>query len=194
MDNIDYDCVRDIVNGDSDAFKRLFTTYCRNLVHFAYRYVHDVQVAENLVQDVFVRIWDKREQLDPAANIKSYLFTAVKNEALKHIRHAKVVDKNAGDILHIHQDKQRKNRADTPEKKLDDMEVAQAVQEAVDELPEKTRLVFSMSKYDHLTYREIAEILEISIKTVETHMGRALKYLRKRLADFFPNFCKGKDG
>jgi RNA polymerase sigma-70 factor (ECF subfamily) len=191
--NIDPGCIRDIVKGSGDAFKRLFTAYCGILVHFAHRYVQDVQVAENLVQEVFVKIWGKRERLDPEANIKSYLFTAVKNEALKHLRHAKVVNKNAGDILHIQQDRQQSNGAGSPEKNLDDLELAKAVQEAVAELPEKTRLVFSMSKYDQLTYAQIAEILEISIKTVETHMGRALKFLRQKLVIFFPGFCKGKD-
>lgn len=189
MVNMETHLVEEIVKGSTDAFKRLFLTYCRPLVLFARRYVNDIHTAENIVQDVFVRIWDKRGQLNPTANIKSYLFTAVKNDALKHLRHAKVVEKHA---QHIHQVHTQFNAPLSPEHRLNQKELALAVQEAVGELPEKTRLVFSMSKYHQLTYNQIAQIQEISVKTVETHMGRALKFLRKKLADFFPGPGKGK--
>jgi RNA polymerase sigma-70 factor (ECF subfamily) len=171
--------MQDIVNDDVEAFENLFNTYCQPLINFTYRYVRDVQVAENLMQEVFVRIWTKRKQLDPTANVKAYLYTAAKNEALKYLRHNKVVSSNARDILGL------KKEVKTPETTLDENELAAAVQQAVDELPEKGRMIFSMSKYDGLTYAQIAQIQNISKKTVETHIGRALKFLRQRLEVFF---------
>ena len=177
---IEAGCVEKIIAGSADAFEKLFNTYCQPLIHFTYRCVQDMQIAENLVQEVFVRVWRRREQLDPSSNIKAYLYTAAKNEALKHLRHAKVVNNNTADVQRM------RDSIKTPEKTLSENDLAAAVQQAIDELPEKSRLIFSMSKYDQLTYAEIAEIQNISVKTVETHMGRALKFLRQRLADFFP--------
>lgn len=185
QESIGPDSIRRIRDGCTDSFERLFKTYCRPLVNFTCRYVGDVQIAENLVQNVFVRVWTKRDQLDPSANIKAYLYTAAKNEALKHLRHLRVVTGNAADVERLNKP------VKSPEKKLGEDELAAAVEAAVARLPEKSRSIFSMSKYDNLTYAEIAEIENISKKTVETHMGRALKSLRKQLADFFVRVTRG---
>ena len=169
--------VRKIRGGDGEAFEALFRAFCQPLIDFACRYVRDTAVAEGLVQDVFVAIWSNRSQLNPALNVKSYLYTAVKNQALKHLRHLDVERRSEGEVALTFP------RQKTPEDERRAEEIATAVHQAVDALPEKTRMVFSMNRFDHLTYAEIAQIQGISIKTVETQMGRALKFLRDRLAD-----------
>lgn len=169
------DLVPKIRAGDTHAFEELFNTYCQALIRFACRFVRDVQVAENIVQDVFVRIWNNRDKLDPDTNIKAYLYKAAKNQSLQHLRHLKIETRTE----RIHNPG---NPHNNPEKPLDEQEIAKAVYEAIAELPPHRRLIFTLSKYDHYTYAEIAEIQNISIKTVETQMGRALKFLRKRLA------------
>ena len=146
------------------------------MIHFVHRYVQDVPTAENLVQEVFLAVWANRSRLDPAKNVKTYLYTAARNQALKHLRHSDVEDRSAADVSCA------LPRQDTPEDELRQKEISTAVARAVAALPEKTRIVFSMNRYDHLTYAEIAEIQGVSIKTVETQMGRALKFLRGRLA------------
>jgi len=172
-----------IRESDAGAFKNLFETYCQALIYFARRYVKNTQVAENIVQDVFLRIWLNRTKLNPALKIKSYLYKAVKNQAMQHLRKAKF-------------ENQRENiqaldsSAKSPEDILNEKEIAKSVQRAISELPSQSRLIFTMSKYSNLTYLEIAEIQNISIKTVETHMGRALKFLRKRLAKLRPALLK----
>lgn len=175
QDRIDSKLVRKIRKSDASAFEGLFLTYCQTLIYFSWRYVRDVQVAENIVQDVFLKVWHKRKKLNPSLKIKSYLYTAVKNQTLQYLRHAKVEKQKT-------QPQELDSSTDSPEVKLAEKEISIAVHNAINELPDKCRHVFILSKYDHLTYSEIAEIRNISVKTVETQMGRALKYLRKRLS------------
>jgi RNA polymerase sigma-70 factor (ECF subfamily) len=168
---IDSKWVEKITKGDTAAFKILFTTYCQALINFAKRYVKDIQLAENIVQDVFVKIWQNRSQLNPSLNIKIYLYAMVKNHALKYQRSKSYLEQNQPAVK-------------TPEEESQGKELAQAINEAIANLPEKERFIFSMNRFDHLTYKEIAEIQNLSVKMVETYMGRALKFLRERLADF----------
>ena len=169
--------VQKVREGDGTAFEQLFRLYCQPLIYFVRRYVQDVPTAENLVQEVFLAVWANRSRLDPAKNVKTYLYTAARNQALKHLRHSNVEDRSAEEVGSA------LPRQDTPEDELRQKEISTAVARAVEALPEKTRIVFSMNRYDHLTYAEIAEIQGVSIKTVETQMGRALEFLRGRLGD-----------
>ena len=168
--------VRKIRIGDGEAFEQLFNRYGQPLIHFVRRYVPDTSVAENLVQDVFLALWTHRSRLDPARNIKTYLYTAARNQALKHLRHSEVERRSAEDLT------LEFPRPKTAEDERQEKEIAASVYQAIEALPEKCRIIFSMNRFDHLSYAEIAEIQDISIKTVETQMGRALKFLRDRLA------------
>ena len=167
--------IRKIRRGDGEAFEHLFKRYCQSLIDFARRYVRDTSIAENLVQDVFLAVWAKRSQLDAALNIKTYLYTAVRNQALKHLKHSEVERRRVEDLGSITPSPK------TPEDKQREKEVVVSVHQAIEALPEKCRLIFCMNRFDRLTYAEIAEIQDISVKTVETQMGRALKSLRNRL-------------
>jgi len=170
--------VNKIRSGDSAAFEALFNFYCQQLINFARRYVFDKQIAENVVQDVFVNVWQNRKNLDPSKMIKAYLFTAVKNNSLKHLRHLNIENKEIESTSPYIGDDER------PDKKLDEKELGVEVHQAIDELPEKCKEIFKMNRFENLKYAEIAKILNISIKTVETQMGRALKKLRERLKPF----------
>lgn len=165
-----------IREGDAKAFERLFYTYAEALIRFARRYVTDVPTAENIVQDVFVSVWEKRSDLDSSKNIKTYLYVAVRNRAFSILRHEEVRRRGADTLRRV------EASVRTPEELLNAKEIAKEVRLAVNALPERCRLVFSMNRYDGLTYREIAEIEGVSVKTVETQMGRAFKFLRNRLA------------
>jgi RNA polymerase sigma-70 factor (ECF subfamily) len=169
------DLISRIRRSEQKAFEELFKKYSQALIHFSTRFTGDNQAAENIVQDVFLRIWNNREKLNPGLNIKSYLYKAVKNQTLQYLRHSNIVAKSKNKIS-------SNNPVKSPEDRLNDKQLAVIIQDAIHELPPQCRMIFSMSKYDHLTYNEIAEIQNISIKTVETQMGRALKFLRKRLS------------
>ena len=167
--------VRRLRAGDHRAFEELFLDYCQPLVAFAHRLVMDQPVAENIVQDVFLRIWQNRDGLDPLSSIKTYLYTAVKNRAFNHLRHSEVVDRDDP------ADSGGDDQAESPEIHWSRREVGATIHAAIEELPRNCRTIFTMHRYDCLSYREIAVILDISVKTVETQMGRALKKLRYSL-------------
>ena len=176
--SLDKQRVERIKVGDSTAFKELFCAYCQPLIRFALRFVNDVTTAEDVVQDIFLKIWLNRQQLNPTLNIKSYLYVAVKNQALKQ-RRQQGVRSQGNMIMHLsHQ------YIPTPEETLNTKEIETTVFQAIKELPDKCRLIFSMNRFDGLTYAEIAEILDLSIKTIETQMGRALKHLRDKLDQY----------
>ena len=170
--------VRKIRLGDGASFEQLFRSYCQPLVRFVRRYVGGTSIAEDLVQDVFVAVWSNRSRLDPEMNIRTYLYAAARNRALKHLRHGEVKRRSAGDVERALPPQK------TPAEELQGNELAAGVAEAIEALPGRTRIVFSMNRFDRLTYAEIAEIQGVSIKTVETQMGRALKFLRDRLSHF----------
>lgn len=168
--------VEEIRNGDVRAFEDLFNNHCQRLINFSRRYVREKEIAENIVQDVFLRVWQNRSNLDPSQMIHSYLFTSVKNESLKYLRHL--------DVEHRGEDRVADsiNKEKSPEQEIEGNELTKEIYKAISELPEKCREIFKMNRFDKLKYAEIAKILDISIKTVETQMGRALKKLRERLS------------
>ncbi len=170
--------IQKIINGDSDSFRGLFFEYAKSLIYFSNRIVNDFDEAENIVQEVFVSIWQNRENLDPSQKIKTYLFVAVKNRSLKFIRHENVKHDSFETLQEIYQ---TYNNADS---ETNYNELKSAIDIAINKLPEKCRIIFEMNRYDKLSYKEIAKVLDISVKTVETQMGRALKSLRQQLTNF----------
>ncbi len=173
--NLTLELFEKIIAGDHTAFEMLFKIYSQKLIYFSQGYVRDKQTAENIVQDVFLRVWQTKENLDPVKNIQSYLFMAVKNESLKQLRHLQVEKKHQENVSVLSVVEL------TPDEKIDQNELREEINKAINYLPDKCREIFTMSRFDQLKYSEIADILGISIKTVETQMGRALKKLREQL-------------
>ena len=168
------------IRGDSyAAFEALFDAYYAELVESASYYVHRKEVAEELVQDVFFNIWDRRHDWHPRGALRTYLYGAVRNHCLMHLRHEKVVQRWRREERH-----RPRPEADGPVDRLEYKEFSRAVQQAIEALPERRRLVFTLSRRQGLTYAEIAALLDLSINTVENQMVRALKTLRERLAHF----------
>ncbi len=164
---------------DQQQFEQLFRSHFAYLCNYALQYVEDMDTAQEICQKVFIRLWEKRAEMDPRQSIKSYLFTAVRNRCLNYIRDNKkyrstILDLDCGDF---------DLAGEEDDYAMEDLQ--QKVNAALNELPEKCRLVFEMSRFQGLKYREIAEELEISQKTVEAHMSKAMKMLRERLKDYF---------
>jgi len=158
--------------GDQGSFKDLFSLYYHPLCNFAFLFVSDSQLAEEIVSDVFINIWQKKEKIDIKVGVKSYLYKSTKNRIISHSR------KHQIDLVSIEDYKDYKNTV-TPETLLIKTEEANSFSEIVDRLPKKAGLVFRMHKVDGLKYREIADILNISHKTMENHMGTSIKHLRQ---------------
>lgn len=168
--------------GDEQALEVIFRTYYPGLVGFARRYVKMTEIAEELVQDLFLKMWSRRGSLGEIDSVKTYLFRAARNTALNHLRRRKLE----------HEWLEKEGTTITEERSLEgdeavtESEVAAAVRAAVDRLPPRCREVFMLSRDGGLTYGEIAKSLGISIKTVETQMGRALRALRESLKVYRP--------
>jgi len=145
------------------------------LYQFSGRFVRDVQVAESIVQDVFVKIWTNRETLNITSNVKAYLYTAVKNYSLNHIKQTK---RNVG-IDDVFESEFASEF--TPEDSLVKSENHDAVHKAISELPNQCRTIYVMKKFDDMSYIEIGEMLGISVNTVKTQMKRAMKALTEKL-------------
>ena len=170
----DADLAERIRAGDQAAFRRFFDRYHRMLFHFLVRRGVRDAVAEDLVQQAFVRIWEHRSEIDPARSLRAYLFRMAYTRALNHFRDTAKFDEAADTSLHA-------------SAKEADQEAAyrlarEALQRAVDELPERRRAVFELCFMEELTYREAAEVLGVSVKTIENQMGHALKAVRQAMA------------
>ena len=163
---------------DKAAFEELFRSYFMPLCSFAQKFVRDVDEAKDIVHNVFINLWNKREKVDLETSLKSYLFQGVHNRCLNYIRdNKKLVQFDAP------QNEAELGKYLESRDHLESSEAEMRINKALDELPEKCKEIFLMNRFDGLKYREIAEKLDISIKTVETQMSRALKTLREKLSD-----------
>jgi RNA polymerase sigma-70 factor (ECF subfamily) len=160
----------------AQALQELFFSYAQRLIHFARRFSLDRESAEDVVQNVFLALWRNRQSSTIGGNLKVYLFTAVRNQALNLLRHSKVVREGEQTLqLEVPEPSNNFDR-------LEYEQLRQAIQQAVNGLPDQCKKIFLMSRLDGLTYGQIAASLDLSVKTVETQMGRALKHLRSVIA------------
>ncbi|MCH8904308.1 MAG: RNA polymerase sigma-70 factor [Bacteroidetes bacterium] len=164
---------------DKSTFEMLFNNYFPALTSFARKFVHDMDTAKDIVHNVFINFWEKRENVDPNKSVKSYLFSSVHNRCLNHIRDQKKFDQNDPDIVIMDNPS-----FDDPSSQMEETELELKIKLALQELPEKCREVFLMNRYDGLKYREIADKLNISIKTVETQMSKGLKLMKEKLRQY----------
>ena len=167
-----------IAAGDRKAFEALFRLHYRPLCAFAMQYVKDADGAEDLVQDLFFRLWLDREKLTITTSVKAYLFASVRNRCLNAVKsqgRVRALNEEVDDVL-IADDRGEDEHT----------ERIARVHAAVEALPEERRKVFKLCRFDGLKYHEAAERMGISVKTVENQMGKALKTLREELADLVP--------
>ena len=164
---------------DAASIEALFRAHYSRLCNFVDGYVRSPETASDLVQDLFAYLWERCDAGDAPHVTPAYLYTAARNRALKYLRHRRVVARWAEEAA----------RAPSPtgpqaDERLRTRELAEAIRRAIEELPDRCREIFLLSREEQLSYVAIAEVLEISVKTVETQMWRALKSLRKSLAPY----------
>jgi RNA polymerase sigma-70 factor, ECF subfamily len=164
---------------DESAFEKVFKTYFKYLHAYAFTILKDEAEAEEMVQQVFFKLWERTETLSISGPVAAYLYRAVHNESLNYLKHQKV---RSNHRLHVAYS--MKNETDHAAKKVAVGELEKKLHEALNDLPEQCRTIFQMSRFDEMKYREIADKLDISVKTVENQMGKALKILRTKLVDF----------
>ncbi|HLR89450.1 MAG TPA: RNA polymerase sigma-70 factor [Balneolaceae bacterium] len=168
--------VEQIRSGDQYAFEQMFHSYYSKLCVFSNSYVKSLDVSRDVVQEVFIKIWDNREDFTINQSLKAYLYQAVRNHSLNHI------DKqNHRRRLQRSLKKHRETLHDEPDSELNTEELTQKVWKLVEQLPERRRTIFILYRKHGLSYAEIGEVMEISRKTVENQMGKSLQFIRAQL-------------
>ncbi len=169
--------VDEIRRGNEAAFEKIFRRYYRALCLFSTKILGDDETAEEVVQDFFVKLWERREGFMVETSVKNYLFRSVKNLSINVIKHEQIKLKHAQQVM-----------ADAEVNDFKDhfmeVDLERAIEKSIEELPEKRREIFRLSREEGLKYREIAERMNISIKTVEAQMGLAIKTLRDKLRKY----------
>jgi len=162
-------------------FELLFNTWYSRLCSYANGFLKDIDASEEVVQEVMLRIWINREELEIRSSMQSYLFRSVRNGCLNILKHINIKEEYKS---FREREDSALQRSHEEEMMVTELEIK--IREAIDKLPLERRKVFVMSRYDGMTYKEIADKLGISVKTVENQMGKSLKFLREELADYLP--------
>ncbi len=165
---------------DTQMIEDAFKSHFKGLHQYAYAIIKDEIMAEEMVQNVFYKLWKNRDTIKVNESMAAYLYRSVYNESLNYLKHLKVKMAYQAHAARTMED--INNAAD----KLKLKELETKLEEALRELPEQCRTIFQMSRFQEMKYMEIAGKLGISVKTVENQMGKALKILRHKLVDFLP--------
>lgn len=173
MEKDDRYIIERIKKGDKYAFRQLFERYFPLFLSFARRLMRDDHAAEDIVQTVFMRIWDSREKLDPEKNIRNFLLVAVRNEVFFHLRESSR-RRHEYDIPEV------QDQSVGVERRMALNEMEQDIRKIVEDMPERRKEVFIMSRQESLSNKEIAERLGLSVRTVEKHIENALSDIRHK--------------
>lgn len=166
---------------NEESFEKMFRDHFKALHAYAVVMLKDEDLAEDVVQQMFLKLWEKRMALTVQSSLKAFLYKCVHNDCLNYLKHLKVKTGYTNHTTYAMKDASHK-----PVPALELKELEHRLREALKELPEQCLTVFQMSRFEELKYREIAERLGVSVKAVEKHMGNALKLLRLRLGDYLP--------
>ena len=162
--------------GDTAAFENIYRSYVKELCSFAAYYVKSYDAAEDIVQNLFLLLWERRETIRIEGLLKTYLFTSTRNLSLNFLKR-QTIDRKSTDIYSM----QYAIPSATPQEIAEYQELDILITRTLEKIPERCRIVFILSRYFNMKYAEIAEILEISVKTVDAHMVHAVKSLRSAL-------------
>lgn len=164
--------------GNEHAFKALFQKYYSSMCRFADQFLNDNEMAEETVQELFVRIWEKRSNLNIETSVKHYFFRSVRNHCLNQLQHQKIR------LQYATRMKETAYQETDPDLCYIEVGLVEKIEKSIDSLPPKRQEIFRLSREKGLKYKEIADELNISVKTVEAQMGLALKHLRDELKEF----------
>lgn len=159
-------------------FKELFKSHYKRLHAYACTILKDEDEAEEIIQNIFVRLWEKRERIEELQSVNAYLYRAVYNDCINHLKHEKVKISYKNHILYTNKETDYHSQSSNKVYQLEER-----LRKALSELPEQCRSIFQMSRFEEMKYREIADKLGLSVKTVENQMSKALKIMRIKMAD-----------
>ncbi|MFD1816771.1 RNA polymerase sigma-70 factor, ECF subfamily [Pseudarcicella hirudinis] len=173
------DILNEIQQGNERVFEMIFRKYYQSLSNYAFSFLKDMDDSEEIVQGVFLKLWEQRESIEISVSLKSYLYRAVHNTCLNRIKHLKIQD-----VYKEYNAEFLEETYDSATDLLYKNELEKRIADALNKLPEQCRLIFKLSRFEELKYQEIADQLGLSIKTVENQIGKALRIMRTELSDY----------
>jgi RNA polymerase sigma-70 factor (ECF subfamily) len=173
----------ELQKGNERAFNSIFKQYYKPLCQFSYSFIKVQDTAENLVQEVFAKLWEKRENITNIDNLLSYMMGMVRNQSIDFLRKEKTNSK-------IFNNLRLEKSENTTEEQISKNEFEEKLLKSIMNLPERCRTAIEMSRLEGLSNKEIAQKMEISVKGVEALIGRSLKLLRSELQEFLPSFSE----
>lgn len=175
----DHELLLKIKQGNEDAFELLYFRYFEALCKYAYKKIQHEDIVEELVQDVFVDLWNKRSNLDSTKQIAALLFAMLRNKALHELRAKMIQDRHMEQFLLL-----QDGIMPSIDDKLYAKQISEQMQMAINRLSPQCREAFTLSRYEHLAYKDIAARMGISVNTVEKHIGKALMLLRQEFKQY----------
>jgi RNA polymerase sigma-70 factor (ECF subfamily) len=172
-----FSVLQGIANNDQQSFRKLFDLFAHRLVNFSQAILNSRETAVEIVDDVFVKLWKNRQQANDIQNISVYLYTAVKNTSLNYLsKKAKEQVTDPFDFININISADQ-----TPEQKMITEELFKKIESAIDQLPPRCKMVFKLVREDGLKYKDVADILNISINTVDAQMVIAVRRISESM-------------
>jgi len=172
-------------NGVIKSYAEIYNDFFGVLYHLCLQYLHDDKASEEIVQDTFLKLWEIRETINEQINIRNFLYTITKNNCLNYLRNQKISTKHQERIKYM-EIQFNYEALDKSGDFFQTEELRNKIEEAIDGLPEELIETFRLSRFEELSYKEIAEKQNISIKTVEARISKALRILRIQLKDYLP--------
>lgn len=180
---IQYDNESELISalkkGEHEAYSYLFSRYYKDLVLYGGTIIQDQEICEDIVQNLFLHIWENREIIK-IESLKSYLLKSVKNSCLDEIKHNKIINEHTDFII-----RQNSLESNSTEEYILFSEVNTKLLEAIEKLPEDEKITFKMSRIKEIKYQQIADELNVSVRTVEVRISKSIKHLKEMLKDFF---------
>jgi RNA polymerase sigma-70 factor (ECF subfamily) len=180
MSITDFYIQKKIQGGDIREFERLFVKYYQPLCHQANKILRDMDTSEDIVQEFFYNFWKNRESFSPKLSLNAYLYQSIRNNALHYLQHLAVRETYTQHILNDIE----KTIPSENQENIEIQELNNVINATLKKMPERCSTIFRMNRFEGKKYREIAEILSISVKTVEADMGKALQFFRTSLKEF----------
>jgi RNA polymerase sigma-70 factor, ECF subfamily len=181
MNNSDKKIIQGIKQGEKDVFKTIYNMYYQRIRLYAISYVDDPDTAEDIVQDLFFYLWEKREEIEILTSLSSYLYRAIHNRCIQYLRHKKVISRYQQ--IHLLKIKEAEIISQS-ESDFSYNEIEEIKERIINNLSPKTRNIFQLSRIDNKNNKEIANTLDLNIKTVEYHITKALKSFQLALRDY----------
>jgi len=174
--------------GEKFAFEEIYSDFFGVMYHLSLQYLRDEKISEEIVQDTFMKLWEIRESLDDRFNIRSFLYTITKNNCLNYLRNQKIAFRHQENLRYLEM-QFNYEALDKLGSYIEFEELRAKIDQAICSLPDDLRATFELSRFEEMSYKDIAEKQSVSIKTVEARMTKSLKILRHELRDYLTIIC-----